>query len=206
MKSPPKKIALFGGTFDPVHLAHLAITAEAQRACGLNQVILIPCWQSPHKREKKAAAPEHRLEMLRLATKDLPWAHVTSWELDRKEPSYSWMTARHFAESYPEAELHWILGADQWNVITTWSKPEILSKLLTFIVFPRNGVDPIENEGFRHHLIDIETPGSSTAIRNKVKANENIHGLTTDEVVHYIQEHNLYRSGDIPVATASTDT
>lgn len=190
---PAKKIALFGGTFDPIHNAHLAITGEAQQICGLDTVLFIPCWQSPHKREMISSAPEHRLAMLRLATQDLLWAEISTWELDRREPSYSWMTARHFAEEFPGAELHWILGADQWNVIDTWVKPEILAELLTFIVFPRNGVDPIERKGFRRHLINIETPGSSTQIRENIANGLSINQLVSKSVASYIVRNDLYK-------------
>jgi nicotinate-nucleotide adenylyltransferase len=186
------KIALFGGTFDPVHNAHLAIAAEAMRCCELEKVIFIPNWKSPHKSDQRSTSPKHRLAMLHLATADLPWAEVSNWEIERAEPSYSWMTAEHFANEFPEATLHWILGSDQWNAIHTWSKPERLAQLLNFIVFPRDGVEPSNYPDFHSQEIELETPGSSTAVRKLAAKGRSVAHLVPAKVATYLQEHDIY--------------
>ena len=189
----PRKIALFGGTFDPVHRAHLAIAEQAVRRCDLNRVLFIPCPQSPHKQAEPGADPEERIAMLRLATADLAWAEVTPWEIERESetPAYSWITATHFSEEFPGAELFWILGSDQWNKIQSWSRPELLAELLTFIVFPR-GEEPHVQEDFRSVRIDFSIPGSSTEARASLRKGDLPRGLVPEPVLEYIREHHLY--------------
>ena len=182
------KTALFGGTFDPVHAGHLAIAAAAVEACQLDRVIFVPCYQSPHKQGKLATDGAHRLAMLELATAEFPWAEVSTYELDREKPSYSWQTAEHFSNE--SEELHWILGADQWVALDRWSEPKTLARLLHFIVFPRDNLQLEPREGFRATFLDTRHPASATEIRDN-------HGTSKDlmhEVVAYIAEQGLYGS------------
>ena len=95
--NPPRKIGLFGGTFDPVHLGHVHLATVAKDALELDQVRFLPCRISPHKAGTSPASGEHRCEMLRLATRDLPWAVVDDFELHQREPSYSYETAEAMA-------------------------------------------------------------------------------------------------------------
>ena len=124
--------------------------------------------------------------MLTLATAGVEWAEVSEWEVSREEASYSWKTAQHFAEELGEdTELFWIVGTDQWQVIETWAKPEVLAKLVTFIVFPRGGVAE-EKEGFRRVEVDASFDASSTEIRQRVRAGEAIGDLVVPEVEVFI--------------------
>jgi len=193
-QSQPEKIGLFGGSFDPVHLGHLAIAEAAHTSCGLDRVIFIPCWQSPHK-SRKMADGEHRAAMLERALADAKWGEVSRWELERDSPSYSWMTAEHMAAEFPGSELHWILGTDQWEVLETWAKPERLAELLTFIVFPR-GSEVADKDGFDHVEIDVRHPASSTEIRSRVADGRDTNDLLEPEVASYIDEHDLYRGSE----------
>jgi len=193
----PRRLCLFGGSFDPVHLGHTTIAAAAYARCGLEKVIFIPAWQSPHKQDQnRPAAPADRLAMLRLAVAGLPWAVVDAWEIGRGGPSYSWQTAEHAARmAGPDTELCWLLGADQWAVLHTWARPEILADLLTFIVFPR-GPDPIlPRPGFRHEVVDIRHPASSTEVRAAAYAGRSLKELVAPAVAAYIREHRVYAAG-----------
>ena len=187
------RIALFGGTFDPVHDGHVFVAERAQGACQLDRVIFVPCWQSPHKPEQSAAAAEHRINMIELATADLAWVDVSDWEIQRPEPSVSWQTACHFREVYPDAKLYWLLGVDQWKVLETWSHPEVLAELLTFIVFGRDGDLPQPKDGFRHVFVPGMLEVSSTEIRATIDK-----GITpaniAPQVLEYAIEHGLYRT------------
>lgn len=186
-------IALFGGTFDPPHLGHRFISTAAVAACGLEKVIFLPCHQSPHKPTAPHAAGHHRLAMLTLATQDLAWASISDWELKRPQPSLSWETTEHFAAVYPHAKLHWIMGVDQWRVLHKWGRPERLAELLTFIVFPRDGMHPEPNPNFRSHFLTDEFDASATAIRARLTHGEP-QGLPVDaHVAQYIEGHQLYR-------------
>ena len=191
------KIALFGGTFDPPHLGHIHIAEAAVAACGLDQVIFLPCHQSPHKPNQPKASGPQRAEMLRLATSQFPWAKVSEWELQRAEPSFSWQTAEHFAAKFPQAKLHWLLGLDQWETLDRWGRPDRLAELLTFIVFPRAGKHPEPNPRFKSHFLTSEFPGSATAIRTALAAGREPPDLPT-AVAAYISAEKLYRADGKP--------
>jgi nicotinate-nucleotide adenylyltransferase len=164
----PARLALFGGTFDPIHGGHLAIAAEARRAARLDRVIFLPARQSPHKSDQRIRATDaERLEMLRLATRGLDWAEVSDWEIRQAPPSYSWKTALHFRAAHPGSRLFWILGADQWTVITQWAEPEVLRETLEFLVFPRPPLPPpAPRTGWRARFLETIHPASATAIRS----------------------------------------
>ena len=192
--SPSPRIGLFGGSFDPVHCGHLAIATEAVRVAGLDRVVFLPTRESPHKPGWAAGAnAAQRVEMLRLATRDLPWAEVSDWELLQPPPSYSWKTAGHFHACHPDASLYWLLGADQWAVIESWSKPEVLRELLHFVVFPREP-HPLElpRAGWRCLRLHGEHPASSTGIRTDLVAGAGMHPHLPEAVARYVHANNLY--------------
>ena len=187
-----ERVALFGGSFDPVHRGHLFIAERAVEYCGLDRVIFVPCWKSPHKRGEEISDSADRGAMLEIATEGTDWAEVSEWELSREEASYSWKTAEHFAEKLGDGvELFWIVGTDQWEVIETWANPELLARLVTFVVFPRGGVAE-EKEGFRMVPVDASFDASSTEIRQRVRAGESIGKLVVPEVERLIRERRLY--------------
>ena len=192
LPSVQKKIALFGGSFDPPHKGHLAIAHAAVKENLAGRVFFLPCRQSPHKDRAPGATGEQRCDMLRLMTSPFPWAEVHDWELRQQSPSYSWQTAQFFTAAYPDAALSWIMGTDQWEQLALWARPDYLAELLTFIVFPRDGLRPIPQAGFKAEFLQQEFSGSSTEVRNAIAA-----GLTTDMVtddIHdYIHKNGLYR-------------
>ncbi len=192
MTRAPLKIALFGGTFDPPHRGHLFIAQEAVRQCGISRVIFLPCRQSPHKQARPGASDAARLDMLQLATFGLPWAEVSRYELDKPSVSYSWETAQHFSRRHPDADLHWLLGADQWEALPRWAHPEILAKLLTFIVFARNGVAPRPRPPFRAQFLVGENPVSATEIRERLRRHESGDELLSASVADYLRQHPIY--------------
>jgi len=194
MNRDGERIALFGGTFDPPHLGHLSIAREAVVRCGLDRVIFIPCRRSPHKTNETSATPDQRCEMLELCTAGETWAETSRVELDRESPSYSWESAEHFAALHPGATLHWILGQDQWATIESWSHPERLRDLVTFIVFPRNAIAPVEIPGFRFQQIDYTHPASASQIRELLRDGKAPPDLLQPSVADYIGEHRLYRT------------
>ena len=160
------RIAIFGGSFDPVHCGHLAMAATARRLLALDEVVFVPCAVSPFKSGTVASGLQRR-EMLELAIGDaaMDWASVSGFELERPAPSYSWETAQHFSKSRPEVTWFWILGTDQWDQIDRWAEPEILRTLLHFIVFSRAGSVVAAKPGWRFTAVEFEHPASSTAIR-----------------------------------------
>ena len=188
----PRKIALFGGTFDPVHLGHIHLARLAQTALELDEVRFLPCRISPHKTGQAPANGDDRCEMLRLATVDVPWAIVDDLELHQPGPSYSYQTAEAMAERFPGTRLFWIMGFDQWNALPRWKNPQRLAALVEFIVFAR-GETPQPREGCRFHLIAGGHPASATAIREAISSGENRHPWLDPKVAQWIATKGLYR-------------
>lgn len=188
------RIALFGGTFDPIHTGHLEIARRAVDALSLDQVIFLPCHTSPHKIGVATAPPGHRLEMVRLATDGLPWAEVDDFDLLRPPPSYSYMTAEEMAHRHPDARLFWLMGADQWRALPGWESPDKLASIVEFIVFARDGA-PEERPGWRMHSIAGTHPASSTRIREAFSSGGfPPEGWLPDSVTSHIVSHVLYKA------------
>jgi nicotinate-nucleotide adenylyltransferase len=187
-----ERIALFGGSFDPPHLAHLAMAQAAVEQCGLSRVVFIPCQESPLKDRRPGASGLQRLGMLRLTTAGRAWAEVSDWELFRPGPSYSWQTVEHFAEQHPGAELHWLMGADQWAAIERWARPDFLRECLAFIVFARDGEKPKARQGWRAHFLTGEWRGSSTEARALLAAGKSAAHLLPPAVEEYAVRERLY--------------
>ena len=168
-----------------MHLGHTALAETVWEHCGLEKVIFIPAWQSPHKPDDAPAPAADRLAMLELALKGRAWAEISRWE-----------SAEYFAGSFGSGvELCWLLGADQWMKLRTWAHPEKLASLLTFLVFPRDGIEISPQPGLRYELIDFRAPhpASSSAVRAIVRAGGALDGWVDPAVADYITSHRLYR-------------
>jgi nicotinate-nucleotide adenylyltransferase len=189
----PRKIALFGGTFDPVHLGHIHLAILAKNALSLDQVRFLPCRVSPHKTGSHPTSGEHRLEMLKLATAHLRWAFVDDYELKSEQPSFSYQTAQVMAKRFPNDRLFWIMGGDQWDALPRWAHPEILAKTVEFIVLAR-GEKPVPREGYRLHIVPGTHPGSATAIREATLAGSTAPLWLDPAVADWIRKHRLYQN------------
>lgn len=187
------RIALFGGSFDPVHLGHIEIARQAVELLELDEVRFIPCRISPHKLGHPPAPAEARLEMLRTALANYPWASIDDSELHAPPPSYSYKTAARIQLEQPLARLFWLLGTDQWEALPGWQEPEKLAETLEFIVFTRE-VLPIPREGWRMQTIHGHHPASSSAIREGVRSGGIPSGWLPPGVKSLIEHHQLYRS------------
>jgi nicotinate-nucleotide adenylyltransferase len=187
-----QRIALFGGTFDPVHNGHLDLVALARKACSLDRAIFIPCARSPFKNIEPVASADDRCAMLDLAIAERgcsDWAVVSRFEIDRPPPSYSWQTASYFRETLPpDSRLHWIVGADQWEQIDRWAEPEKLRAWLDFIVVTRHGSPIQPREGWRATFLEFEHFASATAIRAGRGKRDWLPGSVAD----FAEQHRLY--------------
>lgn len=186
-----EKVCLFGGTFDPIHLGHTHIAEAAVKQLNLDRVLFLPCQQSPHKTGQNHASGTDRLTMCQLATASFDWAEVNDHDITTPAPAYSWRTATAMKKKSPNARLYWLMGTDQWQVITQWHRPDKLARLVEFIVFTR-GKKPEPRQGFHMHAIHGDHPASATTIRQSPTDPENQSWLHPD-VASYIKSHHLYQ-------------
>ncbi|MCS7272760.1 MAG: nicotinate (nicotinamide) nucleotide adenylyltransferase [Fimbriimonadales bacterium] len=194
------RIGLFGGTFDPVHYGHLRLAEEARETAQLERVLFIPARVSPFRTAESRSAPEHRLEMLRLATQDNPAFEVSDIEIQRGGVSYTADTVLAIRSLYPNAELFLILGADSLRGFPYWYAPEVIARECTLLVGTRPEYDLEEAlanlpEPFRARVQPVPmTPLgiSATEIRARVRTGRSIRYLTPPNVIEYIIRHRLY--------------
>ncbi|GAB4239636.1 MAG: nicotinate (nicotinamide) nucleotide adenylyltransferase [Candidatus Methylacidiphilales bacterium] len=187
----PERIGIFGGSFDPIHWAHLELARTAFWTVPLDQVAFVPARQSPHKTAGGEAGPGDRAEMVRRAIEGQAGFHLVPWELHRPGLSYSIDTVRRFQERWPNADLFWILGSDQWNTLETWRAWEELAERVAFIVFPRPD-PPSPRPGVRLIPLDFRSDISSTDIREAVRQGRPWQHFVPEPVADYITTRHLY--------------
>jgi len=192
------KAGLFGGSFNPPHVAHLIVAETVRDQFGLDRVLWIPAFIPPHKQEDQLVAPEHRLEMTRLATQGNPAFSVLDLEINREGVSYTVDTIRTLQEGDPGIDYTLILGGDSLRGFPSWHRPEEILSRVRLIVYDRGGEEPLalpytgQVEVARAPLLDI----SSTDIRARRSRGQSIRYLVPDPVLAYIEAHNLYCSPD----------
>lgn len=165
------RLCLFGGSFDPVHCGHIHIAKAAKKHAELDKVIFLPAACSPFKTDKKTLFDDAtRLAMLQQATQDLAWAEVSDLDLTLPPPSWSWRLVEAYRDQYPQADLYWLMGTDQWEQLHRWARFDYLAKHLTFIVYHRD-TPPIPRQNIRSIFISGEHPASSSAIRQALQNN-----------------------------------
>lgn len=190
-----QRVALFGGTFDPVHNGHLEVGERAVEALSLDRVIFLPCRQSPHKERETIASEQERLQLLKLATASLPWAEVCDWEYHQPSPSYSWRTAEVFQKKWPSAQLFWLMGWDQWKVLPSWNRFDYLAQLVEFIVHARNGQtgQEVSHPGACAHFVSGNHAASSSQIRALLASDSILpKGWLPEQVMEFLTENSHY--------------
>ena len=139
-----KRIALYGGTFDPVHAGHIEIARRVSDVFEIEKVLFIPAHMAPHKIGRPVTDSIHRYAMLALATQDDPRVLISTFELDAPDRKYTVDTVAHFQrERGDSTELFFIMGADSWSEITTWREWERLLTMTNHIVVTRPGYEPV---------------------------------------------------------------
>ena len=137
-----KRIALYGGTFDPVHVGHIAVAKKLIESFELDQVLFIPAHVAPHKRNSDVTPPLHRYAMLALATEDEDALAVSTVELETPDVPYTVETVARLQHDFgPGVQVFFVMGADSWSEITTWREWERLLLMTDHIIVARPGYD-----------------------------------------------------------------
>ncbi len=197
MNDHSKRIALYGGAFDPVHNAHLEIARRALQQAELDEVVFIPSAQSPLKAHGPQVGDAHRLQMLDLATAGEVRFRVDRFELEKGGVSYSLDTARHFQRVQPAAALDWIIGADQFEQLADWRQIEALAGIVRFLVFARPGYRMAVPSIAGLRFLQLSAPlmaESSSEIRQRVAGGQSISSFVPPAVEAFILAHGLYSS------------
>jgi nicotinate-nucleotide adenylyltransferase len=188
------RIALFGGSFDPVHLGHLLVAQAAREELDLSRLFFIPAAQSPFKPERKPTAPHERLRLLRLALAGKSWCEIDEQEIQRGAVSYTIDTARNYHDRFPSAEIFYLIGTDHVAQLSKWRESAELARLLQFVVIPRPGEaeTPFPAPFRGRRLKGFPLGVSSSQIRTRVKAGAPIEHLVPATVAEAIRNNRLY--------------
>ena len=192
---------MFGGAFDPPHIAHVALAQAAVAQLKLDELRIFPTGQAWHK-ARALTQGVHRLEMARLAFADVPHAVVDGRELQRSGATYTVDTLRELKAEFPDAQLLLVIGADQAEALHSWRESGEITRLATISVAARARPEPGAGD-FDISLLtarQVETvelpsmPVSATEIRARVSAGQGIAQLVPAAVARYIEHHHLYRT------------
>lgn len=186
------RIGILGGSFDPIHHAHLIVAHSAREQLHLDQVRFVVAGEQPFKTGQHHAPADARARMVALAVASIPWFLVDHRELDRPGPSYTVDTLREILAEIPGAELVLLLGADAARGFSGWCEPDTIRSLATVAVFARAGESP--PAGF-DAIVQVPAMAlSSTLIRARVAAGRSLVGWVPERVGDYISGLQLYRS------------
>lgn len=188
------RIALFGGTFDPIHHGHLILARDAIEYLELQRLIFIPNAISPHKLQRQPAPATARRDMIAAAIAGEPQFELDDSELRRGGASYTIDTVLQMKERHPDSDLFYLLGEDNLPELHTWRRIEELTRLVQFVVLHRSA-EPAEHAfiTLRQRRIEI----SATEIRTRLARRDSVRYLVPDGVLAVIERENLYR-GDLP--------
>lgn len=182
------RTGLFGGSFDPIHNGHIAAAKAALSSLSLDRVIFIPGGVSPHKTLTASALA--RYEMVKLAVADLPRFLVSDYETKKRTKCYSVETVAGFQTIYPDDELFFIIGDDEYRSFDKWYMPDKLLAMCRFAVVTRRG-DAVNPPFIAVSMPPVEV--SSSTIRHKLFLNEPVTGLLPNTVYEYIKTNRLYK-------------
>jgi nicotinate-nucleotide adenylyltransferase len=205
------RIGVYGGSFDPVHIGHLLLAECCREQAGLDRVLFVPAATQPHKQDRRLADPQHRIDMLRLATGGHPAFDVATLELDRGGVSYTVDTLAALQSAQPAAELCLLLGPDALAGLPTWREPRRIAELATLVAVERESLDDLRAAATTAGLTEllgadrlatlldrrVRMPAigiRASDLRAAVAAGRSIRYRTPRAVEAFIAAHGLYRS------------
>lgn len=197
------RIAIFGGSFDPIHTEHIRLAQAAIEELALDKLFVMPVYAAPHKKGKVLSPDKDRLEMCRLAFLDEEKVEISDYEIKKQGTSYTYLTCQHYKDLYPTAEIFWIVGADMLKDFPTWRNPEIILENVTLAACGRESND-VEwwkaeqdkfNALFGKSFVRFDYNGaavSSTKIRVWAGAGMRLTPFLDENVAAYIEKNGLY--------------
>jgi nicotinate-nucleotide adenylyltransferase len=205
-------VGVLGGTFDPIHIGHLAVAEEAREALGLERILFIPAAMPPRKVDRPVSEPRHRLAMVELAIAGNGAFEASRIELDRSGPSYTVdtlerlaATAAADAKPKPDGErpdLVLIMSAEAFRDLRTWRRPERILELARLAIVPRDGFPDVSRAFLAEHFPGFEDRASflrgprlrlsASELRERASNGRSLRYLVPDAVAAYIGDHGLY--------------
>jgi nicotinate-nucleotide adenylyltransferase len=174
-----KRIGLFGGSFNPIHVGHVALAKAALKKCGLDEVWLMVSPQNPLKQDQTLLDDQLRLELAQKALEGIEGVKACDYEMHLPKPSYTWHTLQHLKEDYPDDCFTLLIGGDNWAHFKRWYHWEDIQRTCEIAVYPREGYAGT----FDAPLINV----SSTEIRQRVKQGQSIQGMVAESIVADVQ-------------------
>lgn len=193
-------LGLFGGSFNPPHVAHLAVAEACAQGAGLDTVVWMPAPDPPHKQGADLAAAEHRLAMVRLAVAGNARFGISDAEFRRPGPHYTVDTLRELRREHPDADLALVVGGDSLAAFASWREPEAILEMARVVAYRRPGADLSGvPDAVMARTTVVDGPGldlSATELRARVVADQTVRYLVPDAVRGYVEAHRLYRAVD----------
>lgn len=196
-----RRIGIFGGTFDPIHIGHLIVGQEVLERLGLDRLLLVPAHRSPTKDREPGASAPARLKMVQAAVEGDPRFGVLEEEVSRPPPSFTVDTLREVRAKDPEAALHLLLGVDQWAEFARWRSARTIAEFATLVVVARAGEaaadrPPDFEDGPPPPVVEVPVPRidlSSTLVRERVRTGRPVRYVVPEPVQRIIEAEGLYR-------------
>lgn len=188
-----KKIGILGGTFNPVHIGHLAIADTVRDRLKLDHVIFIPSFWPPHKSRRGILSVELRLKMLRKAVESYPEYSVCDFEAKRQGKSFTINTIHYLKTIYPNAKFYFIIGSDMLNGLSKWKSIDVLSQMMTFVAIQRKGFERVVTDYKVKFLPVLNLGISSSYIRQSIRKQYSVRHLLPENVYKFILKKNLYQ-------------
>jgi len=193
----PKKIGLYFGTFNPIHVGHLTIANYMVEFSDLDEVWMVVTPHNPHKKKKTLLDDTHRLTMVRVALEDYPKLKASNIEFDLPQPNYTVHTLAHLEETYPDHAFCLIMGEDNLKSFHKWKNYDVILERYAIYVYPRISEGTVEHQFVGHEKITkVNAPImelSSTFIRKAISEGKNIRPMLPQNVWEYLDEMNFYR-------------
>lgn len=190
MNPQPKKLGLYGGTFDPIHNGHLILARDARDLFQLDRVIFVLAKVSPHKIGNPPASAETRRQLLASALEGEEGFEMDDSELLREGPSFTIDTVRAYKAKYPDTQLYYFIGDDNIDELDTWKDIEELKQLVQFVILSRSGTPFFLSYPMVSRRVEI----SSTEIRYRIARGQSIRYMVPDSTCALIKKLGLYRN------------